>query len=193
MLNLPRLDLPLPFIKLLFENHSIIINTDTDELFTDGDKLDLSVGKAYEPDYCRPANTKNWQKQRVKTMHTNNNVIVINIGWDKRIFILYFTKIRYNTFRGKPVKQYSYWNNGSQKAFYEDDLSNPVWTTGVCKAHNRNFEGRELNPDYEKDIILSPIPRSSAAVGFSHSEMQPQTRSHEIPHSSAVGSFIILI
>lgn len=38
-----------------------------------------------------------------------------------------------------------------------DLVIDPAMGTGttykVCKAHNRNFIGRELNPDYEKDII----------------------------------------
>ena len=38
-----------------------------------------------------------------------------------------------------------------------DLVIDPAMGTGttfkVCKAHNRNFNGRELNPDYEKDII----------------------------------------
>ncbi len=34
------------------------------------------------------------------------------------------------------------------------------------------------------------IPHSSAVVGYNRLEEQQQSRSHEIPHSSAVGSFI---
>lgn len=116
-----------PFIKLPLDGHSILVNTDTDEVFVDGEKVNLGTGKAYEETHCKPGNTKNWQKRRLKTKITNNHVIVIDIGWDRRLFVLYFTKTSYNTFRGKPAKQYSYWNDGKRKAFYEDDLSNAVW------------------------------------------------------------------
>jgi hypothetical protein len=39
-------------------------------------------------------------------------------------------------------------------------------------------------------IILIDIPRSSAAVGTSYDQCNLSSLRHEIPHSSAVGSFI---
>lgn len=124
-----------PFIKLPLDGHSILVNTDTDEVFMDGDRVNLDAGKTYEEVSCKPGNTKNWQKRRLKTTITNNHIIVIDIGWDGRLFFLYFTKAAYNTFRGKPKKQYSYWNDGKRKAFYEDDLSNAVWVKSQAQGY----------------------------------------------------------
>ena len=116
-----------PYIKIPLEGHTVLVNTETDEVFLDGDKVNLDAGRTYETESCKPDNTKGWRKRRVKAIQTTNHAIVIDVGWDKRLFFLYFTKPEYSAFRGKPVKQYSYWNDGKRKAFYEDDLSSPAW------------------------------------------------------------------
>lgn len=116
------------FIKIPIEGHSVIINTDTDEVFLDGDKVNTNIGgRPYTSEYRKPDNTKGWKKWRVKAIPTKDHAIVVDIGWNGRVFILYFTKQEYKAFRGKPMKQYSYWNNGKRKDFYEDDLSNACW------------------------------------------------------------------
>jgi hypothetical protein len=115
------------FIKIPIEGHTIIINTDMDEVFLDGDKVNLDAGRPYAKDFCKEENTKGFKKRRVKAIPTKDHAIVIDVGWDGRIFFLYFTKPEYKTFRGKPMKQYSYWNDGKRKAFYEDDLTNACW------------------------------------------------------------------
>lgn len=115
------------FIKVPMGSHVISINTDTDDLFFNYDKVNKNIGRVYSEPDCKPLNKKGWKKRRVLAVPDENSVIVIDIGHDDRIFILLFSKEKYKKFRGKPDKQYSYWNDGKRKAFYEDDLHNACW------------------------------------------------------------------
>ena len=117
------------FIKIPIEAHIISINTDTDDVFFNYDKINISIGRLYHEPDCKPMNKGGWKKRRVLAVPTDKNVIVIDIGWDNRVFVLYFSKEKYKKFRGEPDKQYSYWNDKEhhRKAFYEDDLHNASW------------------------------------------------------------------
>lgn len=115
------------FIKVRIGTHVISINTDTDEVYFDYDKINKNIGRLYHDPDCKPINKGSRKKRRVLAVPEQNNVIVIDIGYDYRVFLLYFTKENYKKWRGEPIKQYSYWNDGKRKAFYEDDLHNAVW------------------------------------------------------------------
>lgn len=115
------------FIKVPMGTHIISINTENDDLFFDYDKVNKSIGRLYSDPDCKPINKGAMKKRRVLAVPDGNSVIVIDIGYDYRIFLLSFPKEKYKKFRGEPDKQYSYWNDGKRKAFYEGDLHNATW------------------------------------------------------------------
>lgn len=117
------------FIKVKMGSHVISINTDTDDVFFDYDRVNKNIGRLYHEPDCKPVNKGSRKKRRVLAVPDGNSVIVIDIGYDYRVFLLSFSKEKYKKFRGEPEKQYSYWvdNERNRKAFYEDDLHNACW------------------------------------------------------------------
>ena len=120
-----------PFITIPIENHIIKIDTSDDKIYFNGHEVDIRLGRGYNEEYCKDENKTPYKKRRALGVPTAEHAIVIDIGYDNRIFILYFTHEQYKIFRGTPIKQYSYWNNGKRKAFYEDDLTNAVWVKQI--------------------------------------------------------------
>ena len=119
------------FIKIPLDRHTILIDTDTDTLYVDGNAVNTKLGKVYDKVTAKPENS-GAPKRRVKLIESSSTITVIDVGSDGRIFVLSFDRTQYAAFRGKPDKQYSYWRNAKQGAcFYEDDLKSPVWIKGA--------------------------------------------------------------
>lgn len=64
----PVFEIAEPFIKLSLAGHAVVIDSCADEVFIDGDKLNLGAVREYESNYCRAGNKQGWQKRRVKVI-----------------------------------------------------------------------------------------------------------------------------
>lgn len=116
-----------PFIKIPLEGHWVIIDTETDSIYVDGNKLNTAVGKVYSAGLAKRERDTEEPKRRIKLIETLRSIIVIDVGHDGRVFFLAFDHSAYAAFRGQPKKQYSYWHSQGIINFYEDDLKAPAW------------------------------------------------------------------
>jgi hypothetical protein len=108
------LDLSYPGDRILFKtaDGSVLIDPSKDELYINGTKIGSKLEKIYKIDY---QNRDKPIKQRLKTIKDGEYFLVVDIGPDGKLFILWFYGRSYLEFRGKPLKEWSY----MQGRFYE--------------------------------------------------------------------------
>lgn len=116
------------FIKLLWEDHAVLINVETNLIFLDGSRIKTSTAEPFMSEYMKKENLP-YPKRAIRTVFSRNFAYKVTIGVDSRIFFLQFDKVKLREFRAKPKMVWSWWDNkkNKEKLFYEKDLKNPVW------------------------------------------------------------------
>jgi len=138
----PQVFLGKETVTILFGSipkHCIYVDIKEDKLYFDGERIMTTQAQfSYTKEKMMQKN-KSVPKKRLLTWPKGDEsiktpvVFNINIGFDGRLFFLFYKKKDYVEFRSPPFQKYSYWHDrrAGEKKFYENDLHEPKKTWPV--------------------------------------------------------------
>lgn len=136
--RLPDISLTNQFFKIHFgdirKTHALLVDIDADRIYLDGIRIiTTQTEKKYHPKFMKNENKGTFQKRRIKTISGLNYVFIIELGWDGRIFFLFFYESDYDKYRGKPAWTASYWHDRAEKTkkVYINNLKFPWYCKEV--------------------------------------------------------------
>lgn len=122
--KMPEVLLNKDTILMRFHGYSIVISTDSGYIFINGKKmLTTQSDRKYISQFKKEDNLEKVHSRLKSIPLKNDTMLVINKGYDGRIFFHLYVPKEYAKFRGIPFWSASWWNNA--KAWFELDMIMP--------------------------------------------------------------------
>ena len=135
----PSIDITDDKIVIRFYDDSYVILLENDMLLFNGKRIITThTERLYSREFIKRHNL-NKKHKRLVSQFKGNQVFIIDIGYDGRLFMLCFTNKKYNEYRGQPMWKASYWHDrrNKEKKFYVTDMQIPVrtWERQLYKVY----------------------------------------------------------